>query len=638
MTDLASFLKFPGYTIGSQYQIGTVSGSTPAAMATAANQTHYVLAFTSDGKAYAFVPDITLFTPSSGVDLYVRRPPNTTQDTFVPCSQYHIPKDPGGGNGPSPQGGSFWPDIVPVPYPPAFKIKLLPGETMQANGDAVLRRNLDGAWILIRLGSANGGSGKGFFYPGSNLRSVWGYAAATEILSSQPNFGATDVIFDGLYSGIDTSGPNVYNPGTEAQARSVSVAVRVNYVDATSTRVTLTAAVPAYGSGYNITATQLQPLGREYQQFGTYAPPPNTTYYNENAKYFRIQANTNGDDVSLFNILGDTSQFENQTQLLGANVYLYPSLTLPNNGGTLQPRNQWPMNALGTADDPGDHTPAVTITTHWNEIIVQSPLQRIIDYITTPPPGLQSGAGLGAIQCCANSQSDPVVYQQCSTAGYANGAGACANVSLGTYCQGDNLRTDACQTYCKSSGVYCDQYIIAWNNTPNSGTGTGTTKLQSDPNIVGCFQSTNFYDTFYNNLYNVLPGLGEMPREPECTFTPCSNPNAIKPQQWKEQNTTCPPITSCVQQVNVNNQGQIQGNVTLAQTAQCQSLTSAAGATNTNSTGVVPTSTGGGAPNGGGGAGGSGSTTAIVVGVIGGVALIALVVYLISRSRRNRPA
>lgn len=164
--------------------------------------------------------------------------------------------------------------------------------------------------------------------------------------------------------------------------------------------------------------------------------------------------------------------------------------------------------------------------------------------------------------CQTPRQSSPFYQQVCNNPAFKQSV--CANSSLP-----NNVTTDFCRDYCTTNN--CNRAFEAFCSIPSN---------FNDPNC-GCFLPTSFYDNYYQQLQQRL-GVELLSTQKECTYPPCAGSN-IKPAGF----TTCPPITQCINQVTVDNAGNITGNIDVNTSTQCAQFLPSPSPTST----PLPTST-----------------------------------------------
>jgi hypothetical protein len=250
-----------------------------------------------------------------------------------------------------------------------------------------------------------------------------------------------------------------------------------------------------------------------------------------------------------------------------------------------------------------------------HEVIVQSPQQRIFDYIT-------KGAQFGAIQCCSGLAINPTVAAACSTTGYTKTQGniLCTGF-MSTSCTGANVLSNECVTYCSDVTIKanCDSGFGDYCNPDIN------SNAANIPNCA-CFLGNKFYGNYLTSLRSQVNGIdsGITSNIPACFYDKCQLASVL-PYNYKTNQTTCPNsnVALCIQNVNVDNQGNVQGNININPTANCNTLQS-----NHTTTGTGT----------GTSAGDSGVSLGLIGGIIAGIVGFIIFVALLIRYFRSKPS
>lgn len=135
--------------------------------------------------------------------------------------------------------------------------------------------------------------------------------------------------------------------------------------------------------------------------------------------------------------------------------------------------------------------------------------------------------------------------------------------SLQNFCKDSNLITSSCDKFCKYKDVNCDYEITNYCNTLD------WTEQQLEPyrSLCGCFQSVTFYDNYFKQFQSKVFGP-LMPTIPQCYYPLCS---ASQMQEFKDKQNGihCPATQNCITIANIDNQGTIQGDITIKQNNVC---------------------------------------------------------------------
>jgi hypothetical protein len=176
---------------------------------------------------------------------------------------------------------------------------------------------------------------------------------------------------------------------------------------------------------------------------------------------------------------------------------------------------------------------------------------------------------------CLMYPNNPLTTNPSSTTG-------CDNLLLGTtgYCAHNyanpkitntalcsTLLDTICYNYCNSTNTNCDTAIQTWCAAQTNG-GINLPEC-------ACFLSNQFYQNYYDSLVTQVNGLSTtVPNSPWCTFNQCvtSTLGCPTPYNLKNSvNTQCPNIANCVMDSQVNNDGTINGSVSLSSDSTCSS-------------------------------------------------------------------
>lgn len=174
------------------------------------------------------------------------------------------------------------------------------------------------------------------------------------------------------------------------------------------------------------------------------------------------------------------------------------------------------------------------------------------------------------LSCCSSVAKDNSIQMICDDQGLTSyNSPQCYNY-FSQACFGDKLLSPECINYCSQKDVNCDDALQKFAAQKPE-------LLQTNSDVVACFQTPTFYSTFFNSLTSKVPALAGLPLFPYCSFPACAVPSALKPFNVKNQNTPpCPNLTTCVSTVNVDVKGQIIGNVPISQNLACKSISQGA--------------------------------------------------------------
>lgn len=248
----------------------------------------------------------------------------------------------------------------------------------------------------------------------------------------------------------------------------------------------------------------------------------------------------------------------------------------------------------------------------------------------------------------------------------------CENI-LSTYCtytadgiNYPNLFTDECSVSCKNSLTgMCDDSITTWcdKNKPADNVDVNSDIYTSYLKKCGCFMPGNYYnnlDKSYSDKGFSLPSCVK-----KFKYNICGNADyKDKASQIAASDSCNVDIMNCIQSVNIDNKGNISGDINVSQGAACQQLRKIVTPSSTG-TNIIPTPTpnagttsSGGTTSDGGTTTGSGTTTPkfpdvtpapvsntilglnplVFYGIIGAVVfLILILIVILLMSRKNTP-
>lgn len=136
------------------------------------------------------------------------------------------------------------------------------------------------------------------------------------------------------------------------------------------------------------------------------------------------------------------------------------------------------------------------------------------------------------------------------------------------FCKGDNLESEECRIFCKNNP---DQCLVNLQEFCKD--------KVDDPeydNICGCYYPQEVYTNFYNDLNQKLSIDGKSPlasgiilNEKQCFFPICASAE-IQPRSG----VICPSLnfTECIANTNIDNKGNIIGDVTVDNNINCGGL------------------------------------------------------------------
>lgn len=127
------------------------------------------------------------------------------------------------------------------------------------------------------------------------------------------------------------------------------------------------------------------------------------------------------------------------------------------------------------------------------------------------------------------------------------------------YCYGDNLLDPLCQNYCKEND--CENALMNYCKDKNLDDEKYT-------ELCGCFKGPNFYSNYFEGIRNKYPNFPTEYTVPSCSFPFCAS-STFKPEKYK--NVSCPNIVKCIQNIDINNSGEIN-NINIEQNAVCRGI------------------------------------------------------------------
>lgn len=144
------------------------------------------------------------------------------------------------------------------------------------------------------------------------------------------------------------------------------------------------------------------------------------------------------------------------------------------------------------------------------------------------------------------------------------------NTEMANYCKNNAIDT-RCKDYCTDKNSNCDAILTSY--CKNALTTKGINGIESDVNLsntCSCFLGEDFYNNYYNSLFSTYPQLKNTSRarDVNCTYPTCSNGSSIPTFEYKH-GQTCPSSVNCFTNVKVDNEGTINGNVSINQKNEC---------------------------------------------------------------------
>lgn len=135
--------------------------------------------------------------------------------------------------------------------------------------------------------------------------------------------------------------------------------------------------------------------------------------------------------------------------------------------------------------------------------------------------------------------------------------------SIRSACAG-NMDNPYCQKFCQITNINCDAEIKRYCD------GLGIDVAKENPTCA-CFLPPAFYENYYADLQKkaTIP-IASTTYQPACSYPRCSASLLIPFAQ--KALTKCPDLFQCIIAPQINNQGQITGNITIKPTAQCTSV------------------------------------------------------------------
>lgn len=220
---------------------------------------------------------------------------------------------------------------------------------------------------------------------------------------------------------------------------------------------------------------------------------------------------------------------------------------------------------------------------------LQVPMDDVTNKMYTCPDGYQvagyqqrSSSGKNFLQCCKPQEASTYTFYKnniknnpenccfdgyntgsqgdavCNYLGFKTGSPNCTS-TVRDYCR-KNMTDQRCKAYCSVRSNNCDDIITDYCASNPS----------SSETICGCFHSDEFYLNYANQLSERVPGLISTTYDPGCIYPPCSA-SSLKKFTFR-QGATCPSIQQCIQSVNVDNKGNINGSIDVNNSVNCTNL------------------------------------------------------------------
>lgn len=142
------------------------------------------------------------------------------------------------------------------------------------------------------------------------------------------------------------------------------------------------------------------------------------------------------------------------------------------------------------------------------------------------------------------------------------------DLALDDFCR-FNMQQEVCLERCKDRGKNCDSLLKYWCTEVKKVTPVEVYENQDLGAICGCFLPDKVYANFFADLNRA--GIGKIEAQPqfkECYFGPCAR-NKELVYALKNQPPNCPSIMACLQEITINNQGEIKGPITVVNDNKC---------------------------------------------------------------------
>jgi hypothetical protein len=134
---------------------------------------------------------------------------------------------------------------------------------------------------------------------------------------------------------------------------------------------------------------------------------------------------------------------------------------------------------------------------------------------------------------------------------------------LVNHCKGENLSDPACIEYCQGNITLCSGQLSDYCKSLDP-----ADALKTD--ICACYMAGDFYDKYYGSLTSQVNITGninnQLTKIPQCSYAKCAA-SSLNP--YILQKIPCPDIQQCISNVNVNNDGTINGDITINSTNDC---------------------------------------------------------------------
>ena len=136
--------------------------------------------------------------------------------------------------------------------------------------------------------------------------------------------------------------------------------------------------------------------------------------------------------------------------------------------------------------------------------------------------------------------------------------------NLQTFCNDENLTSPSCIAFCESREINCDAQIQKYCNKL-----TYEQKISPEYNqLCGCFMGSDFYDKFFKSFNQQIFIESGLPVLPQCYYPYCSS-SEMKSYNVKTSQTPCPDVQNCIQNIDINNDGTIDGDININQSGNC---------------------------------------------------------------------
>lgn len=176
--------------------------------------------------------------------------------------------------------------------------------------------------------------------------------------------------------------------------------------------------------------------------------------------------------------------------------------------------------------------------------------------ITSDESGVQ-GESYEAMLCCLKGNT--VVAGEVSS--------SCQNTLRDIY--KNNMLTHDAQTYCTTFN--CDSMLDVYCADPT--TPKAKADIEGGNSICSCFD-TRAFDNYRSQIERIIPAAAAIPKwnDPECFYPKCYSLSGYHHEKTRNTPGYCPDSVVCFNVVNIDNDGTIEGDITINGDNKCSSF------------------------------------------------------------------